>query len=79
MNFSRIAAVLRRELQEISKSRGLLMAIFLPPLFITLIPLVAVGFLGRLIDSEPGLAQTTNDMGPLLQQCPNCRVGRRAR
>jgi ABC-2 type transport system permease protein len=54
MSAARIVAVLRREFQEIVKSRGLLLAIFLPPLFITLIPLVAVSVLGRAIGSETG-------------------------
>lgn len=73
MNFSRVAAVLRREMQEISKSRGLLMAIFLPPLFITILPLIGVGFLGRLIESDPSLSSSAGEMGSLLQLMPELR------
>lgn len=73
MNFTRVGAVLRRELQEISKSRGLLLAIFLPPLFITLVPLVAVGFLGQFINSDPELSQSAGEMGQLLALMPELR------
>lgn len=73
MNFTRVGAVLQRELLEISKSRGLLMAIFLPPLFITLIPLVAVGFLGQFLNSDPELSQGAGELGQLLQQMPELR------
>jgi ABC-2 type transport system permease protein len=66
-------AVLRREVQEISKSRGLLLAIFLPPIFITVIPLIGVGVLGQVLTSEPELAGSAEDLGQLLQTMPELR------
>ena len=54
MKLGHIAAVLRREFQEIFKSRGLLLAIFLPPLLMTLLPLIAISFLGRAMEAEIG-------------------------
>lgn len=49
----RVLAVLRREMQEIVKSRGLLLAIFLPALFLTLLPLGGIAFLGRALGDAP--------------------------
>jgi ABC-2 type transport system permease protein len=72
MSAARIVAVLRREFQEIVKSRGLLLAIFLPPLFITLIPLIAVGVLGRAIGSEPG-GGDAREFARILELMPELR------
>ncbi len=71
MNLYRVTAVLRRELQEIGKSRGLMLAIFLPPLLFTILPLIAIVVLGRVIGStpEPG----DGDVGRLAQLMPELR------
>ncbi|TAH51157.1 MAG: hypothetical protein EYC68_11505 [Chloroflexota bacterium] len=71
MNIARVLAVVRHEVQEILKSRGLMMAIFLPPLLMTLIPLATVAFLGRAIGTET--SGDMNDLGPLLQLMPELR------
>lgn len=72
MNLSHVVAVLRREFQEIFKSRGLMLAIFLPPLFITLIPLIAIAVLGRIIGTE-GNADAS-DFAQLMQLMPELRT-----
>lgn len=46
MNASRIQAVISRELLEIRKNRLLLFTIFLPPLLLTLLPILIFGILG---------------------------------
>lgn len=74
LNFMRIGAVLRREIQEIFKSRGLMLAIFLPPLFITLIPLVGVAILGGVIGSDPESAKSAGDLAQMTQQMPELRT-----
>ncbi len=71
MNLTRILAILRHEFQEILKSRGLLLAIFVPPLLITLLPLIGVAILGRVIPAESGRAG--NDFGRLIQFMPEIR------
>ena len=68
MNFVRVLAVLRRDFQEIIKSRGLLLAIFLPTLFITLLPLVTLFFLGPLMESEAGT--DPRDFARMLSMMP---------
>lgn len=68
MNPERVLAVLRREFQEIAKSRGLLLAIFLPPLLITLIPLIAVAFLGQ--DFAGNSTRAARELSPLLNGIP---------
>ncbi|MBI4675068.1 MAG: ABC transporter permease [Chloroflexi bacterium] len=72
MNLSHVTAVLRREMQEIVKSRGLLLAIFLPPFFITLIPLIAVAILGRVLESESG--GDAGDFAQIVQLMPELRT-----
>ncbi len=72
MDWKRILAVLRRETQEIVKSRGLLLAIFLPPFFITLIPLIAVAVLGRVLASEKG--GDASDFAQLIQLMPELKT-----
>ena len=74
MNFTRVIAVLRREAQEILKSRGLMLAVFLPPLFITIIPLIAVTFLGRFMNADPDSAKSAGEMAQMLQQMPELRT-----
>jgi ABC-2 type transport system permease protein len=74
MNSMRIIAVLRREVQEILKSRGLLLAIFLPPLFITILPLIGVAILGNLIGSDPDSSRNADDLGRMLQLMPEMRT-----
>jgi ABC-2 type transport system permease protein len=71
MNPNRIYAVLRREFQEIVKSRGLLLAIFLPPLLFTLLPLGAIVILGRALGSES--AARGLDLGRMLDLMPELR------
>lgn len=71
MNFTRVGAVLRREVQEILKSRGLLLAIFLPPVLMTVIPLVAVAFIGDAIASEP--QSNANEFGRMIELMPELR------
>ncbi|MCI0477199.1 MAG: ABC transporter permease subunit, partial [Anaerolineales bacterium] len=68
MRPSHILAVLRRETQEIVKSRGLMLAIFLPPFFITLIPLIAVAVLGRVIESDS--SGDASDFAMMIQLMP---------
>lgn len=46
MSFSRVQAVISRELLEIRKNKTLLFTIFLPPLLLTFIPIVMLGVLG---------------------------------
>lgn len=70
LNFTRVGAVLRRETQEIVKSRGLMLAIFLPPLFITVIPLIAVAVLGRVINADPDSAKNAGDLAQMIQLMP---------
>jgi ABC-type Na+ efflux pump permease subunit len=72
MNLNRVLAVLRREFQEILKSRGLLLAIFLPPLFITVLPLVGVAALGHSL-TDSGSARGIGQFGLLLQSIPDIR------
>ncbi|MCG3142655.1 MAG: hypothetical protein HDKAJFGB_04183 [Anaerolineae bacterium] len=68
----RVFAVLRREMQEIVKSRGLLLAIFLPALFLTLLPLGGIAFLGRALDNvSSGDAQ---DFARLLTMMPELKT-----
>lgn len=71
MNFTRVAAVLRREVQEILKSRGLLLAIFLPPILMTVIPLVVVAFIGDAIAADP--QGTANEFGRMIELMPELR------
>lgn len=73
LNFMRIGAVLRKESQEILKSRGLMLAIFLPPLVITIIPLIVVVFLGRAIGEDPSSARNAGDLAQMIQQMPELR------
>ena len=71
MKPNRVFAVLRREMQEIVKSRGLLLAIFLPALFLTLLPLGGIAFLGRALGDAPnGDAQ---DFARLVTLMPELR------
>lgn len=70
INFTRVGAVLRREVQEILKSRGLMLAIFLPPLFITIIPLIAVAILGRVIGSDPDSSNNAGELAQMLKLMP---------
>ncbi len=71
MNFSRVVAVLRREAQEILKSRGLMLTVFLPPILLTLLPLIAVAVLGRVIEAEAGNSPgDASDLGPMVSQMP---------
>lgn len=74
INFARVGAVLRRETQEIVKSRGLMLAIFLPPLLITIIPLVAIAILGRMIGADPDSANNAGELAQLLRQMPELRT-----
>ncbi len=71
MNFTRVLAVLRREVQEILKSRGLMLAIFLPPILMTALPLVGIAILGRLIASDP--SGDVSEFGSLLELMPELR------
>lgn len=73
MNSMRIMAVLRREAQEVLKSRGLMLAIFLPPLFITVLPLIGVAVLGSVIGSDPESSRNADDLGRMLQLMPEMR------
>lgn len=68
MKPARVFAVLRREMQEIVKSRGLLMAIFLPALLLTLLPLVGVGFIGRALNDAT--SSDAQDFARLLSMMP---------
>lgn len=70
-NFTRVLAVLRREVQEILKSRGLLLAIFLPPIIMTTLPLVAIAILGRVIGSDT--SSDLNEFGRLADLMPELR------
>ncbi len=71
LNFSRVIAVLRREAQEIVKSRGLMLTVFLPPILLTLIPLIAIAVVGRAIEAEGGGgAGDVSDLGPMIRQMP---------
>jgi ABC-2 type transport system permease protein len=74
LNFSRVVAVLRREAQEILKSRGLLLAIFLPPLLITILPLIGVAFLGNALNADPDASRGARDLGPFLQTMPELQT-----
>lgn len=71
MNLTRIYAVLRRELQEMLKSRGLLLAIFVPPLVFTVLPLVAIFILSQVI--APGATSGDEDLGGLARMMPELR------
>lgn len=64
-------AVLRREIQEILKSRGLLLAIFLPPLFMTVIPLVVIAFIGRTLAAET--SGNPGEFGQMVALMPELR------
>lgn len=70
LDFSRVVAVLRREAQEIVKSRGLMLAIFLPPILLTVLPLVAIAVVGRALASDPTASGKATDLGPMIQQMP---------
>jgi ABC-2 type transport system permease protein len=67
MIFSRVRAVLDRELLEIRKNRILLFTIFLPPLFLTLLPL---GVLTALGGSLAKTGSPPQDIGRLVQAMP---------
>lgn len=69
MNLQRVAAILRREFQEIARSRGLLLAIFLPPLLITAIPLVMMVIFDRFVPMNSGSVNGA-DFGRFLQNLP---------
>jgi ABC-2 type transport system permease protein len=73
INFTRVGAVLRREIQEIVKSRGLLLAIFVPPILITILPLIGVGVLGSFIGSDPEAQEGATEIGRMLQLMPELR------
>lgn len=68
MKLSRILAVLRREYQEIIRNRMLLLAIFVPALLLTLMPLGIMTFIGAELDKNPGDA--ASDFGRILAQMP---------
>jgi ABC-2 type transport system permease protein len=59
MNFSRVRAVIGKELFEIRKSRTLLFTLFLPPLFLALLPIVVMAAAGGQMaaDSSTNLSQ----------------------
>lgn len=73
MNPNRIAAVIRKESQEILSSRGLLLAIFVPPLVMTILPLAAIYIVQRVTGAEGGSA-SANEFGRLLAQMPEMRA-----
>lgn len=76
MKFARVFAVVRRETQEIVKSRGLLLAIFLPALFLTLLPLGGVAVLGRVLGAETnGDVQEFARMLQLMPELASWSVG----
>lgn len=68
MKPARVFAVLRREMQEIVKNRGLLLAIFLPAFFLTLLPLAGVAFLGRALNDAT--TSDAQDFARLLSMMP---------
>ncbi|OQY91551.1 MAG: hypothetical protein B6D41_09290 [Chloroflexi bacterium UTCFX4] len=74
LNFARVGAVLRREMQEIVKSRGLLLAIFLPPLLFTLLPLSGVVIIENTMQGIPDATRASSDMGSLLQMMPELKT-----
>lgn len=69
IDIGRVSAVLRREIQEILKSRGLLLAIFLPPLLMTIIPLVIIAIIGKTIGTETSGANA-REFGQIVQLMP---------
>lgn len=71
IHFTRVFAVLRREIQEILKSRGLLLAIFLPPILMTAIPLVVLAFIGRAIGAET--SGSAGEFGRMIELMPELR------
>lgn len=71
INVTRVGAVLRREIQEILKSRGLMLAIFLPPIFMTVLPLIGIAILARVIGAEP--SGDTNEFGRMIDLMPELR------
>src|SRR5438132_11039956 len=72
LNIGRVSAVLRREIQEILKSRGLLLAIFLPPLFMTVVPLIIIAFIGKTIGAETS-GSNAREFGQIIQLMPELR------
>lgn len=66
----RVVAVLRREVQEIAKSRALMLTVFLPPVLLTLLPLIAIAVLGRVMEAEGGSNGDMRDLGPMLDLMP---------
>lgn len=78
MNVTRVFALLRRENQEIIKSRGLLLTVFFPPLLFTILPLAAIVVIGNAIGADAGNNADLEDLGPLIAQLPelaNWNVG----
>lgn len=68
MNAQRVVAIVRRELKEIVKNRMLMLAIFLPAIILTILPLVMMAFLTSQFGQSG--SNDAQDFGRVVQLMP---------